>query len=137
MISVKLTDQVIHLPALIAQVESFQAGAVTTFCGNVRSQDNGKSVLSLSYEIHPTSEAMLNKIVHEVASRHTVLGIAVAHRFGKIALGESALIVVIAAVHRAEAFSACLQMVDEIKAHLPIWKHQVFADGTDEWVNCA
>lgn len=137
MISVLLTDKVISLPIFIAQVESDQAGAVATFSGNVRSSDHGKKVVSLSYEIHPTTVQVLDQVVRDVASRHKVLAVAVAHRFGEIAIGESALIVAISSEHRGEAFEACAEIVDEIKARIPIWKHQVFADGSDEWVNCA
>ena len=137
MISVLLTDQVISLSQFTAQVESVQAGVVATFSGNVRIVDKGKEVTKLFYEIHPSTEQILNEVVRDVASRYKVLGIAVAHRFGDIALGESALIVAISAEHRGDAFLACAEMVDEIKARIPIWKHQVFTDGSDEWVNCA
>lgn len=137
MISVLLTDEVISLSQFISQIESTQAGAIATFSGNVRILDNGREVVRLSYEIHPSTEQILNEVVHDVASRHKVLGVAVAHRFGEIALGESALIVAISAEHRGDAFSACAEMVDEVKARIPIWKHQFFTDGSDEWVNCA
>lgn len=137
MISVLLTDQVISLSKFVSQVESFQAGAVATFCGNVRVHDNGKEVAKLTYEIHPSTEEILNGVVREVASRHKVLGVAVAHRYGEIPIGDSAFIVAVSAPHRAEAFAACTELVDEVKARIPIWKHQVFIDGSDEWVNCA
>jgi len=137
MISVLLTDKVISLPDFIAQVETSESGAVATFSGNVRSFDHDKEIVQLTYEIHPTTEKILDEVVRDVASRHDVISVAVAHRFGEIAIGESALIVAISAEHRGEAFRACSEMVDEIKARIPIWKHQVFTDGTDEWVNCA
>ena len=137
MISVLLTDQVISLSQFTSQVESVQAGALATFSGNVRILDNGREVTKLSYEIHPSTEQVLNDVVRDVASRHKVLGVAVAHRFGDIALGESALVVAISAEHRGDAFLACAEMVDEIKGRIPIWKHQIYSDGSDEWVNCA
>lgn len=137
MISVLLTDQIINLPDFVAQVESTSAGAVATFSGNVRTHDHGKEVSALSYAIHPQTEAFLNQVVTEVANRHKIISVAVAHRYGDIELGESALIVAVSAEHRGEAFATCTEMVDEIKAKIPIWKHQVFTDGSDEWVNCA
>lgn len=137
MISVLLTDQIISLSDLLALVETNNSGAIATFCGNVRSLDHGKEVARLSYEIHPSTEEVLVAVVNEVASFHNVISVAVAHRFGEIAIGESALIVAISAEHRGEAFRACSAMVDEIKSRIPIWKHQEFTDGTDEWVNCA
>lgn len=137
MISVLLTDQIINPPDFVAQVESISAGAVAIFSGNVRNHDHGKEVSSLSYEIHPSTEQVLQQVVKNVALRHQVISVSVAHRFGDIELGQSALIVAVSAEHRGEAFAACVEMVDEIKARIPIWKHQVFTDGTDEWVNCA
>ncbi len=137
MISVLLTDQIIDLPDFVAQVESTSAGAVATFSGNVRTHDLGKEVSSLSYEIHPSTEQVLKEVVKDIAQRHQIISVSVAHRFGDIELGQSALIVAVSAEHRGEAFATCAEMVDEIKAKIPIWKHQIFADGTDEWVNCA
>lgn len=137
MISVILTDHEILLSDAISQVESDDSGAITTFSGNVRSLDHGKEVSTLSYEIHPRTESTLIEVVNEVISRHNVAKVAVAHRYGEIPIGESAFIVAVASAHRAEAFAACIEIVDEVKARIPIWKHQVFTDGTDEWVNCA
>lgn len=137
MISTLLTDQVILPPMFITQVEDVEAGAVVVFSGNVRSFDHGKKITSLAYEIHPSTEATLKEVVEEVAGRHKVKHVSVAHRYGEIPLGEPAFIVAVSSEHRAEAFAACTQLVDEVKARIPIWKHQVFTDGTDEWVNCA
>ena len=137
MISVLLTEGQILLPALIDQVQTPEAGAIVTFEGNVRAFDHGKEISRLSYEIHPYTETTLDEVVHEVAGRHKVKHVSVAHRYGDIPIGESAFIVSISSEHRAEAFAACIEMVDEVKARIPIWKHQIFADGTDEWVNCA
>ena len=137
MISVILTDREIFLSEAISQVESHDSGAIATFSGNVRSLDGGKEVSSLSYEIHPQTEASLREVVNEVASRHHVAKVAVAHRYGEILIGETAFIVAVASEHRGEAFATCIEIVDEVKTRIPIWKHQVFADGTDEWVNCA
>ncbi|MBI3428653.1 MAG: molybdenum cofactor biosynthesis protein MoaE [Actinobacteria bacterium] len=132
-----LTVEPISAILLSHEVASRAAGAVVTFSGNVRDHDHGKSVESLSYEIHPSSSEILAETVREVASRYEVTGVAVAHRYGEIAIGEAALAIAVAAAHRDQAFKACAELVSEIKAKIPIWKHQVFADGTDEWVNCA
>ncbi len=69
--------------------------------------------------------------------RHDVVAVAVAHRHGLIPIGESALVAAASARHRQQAFEACVELVEETKKRIPIWKHQVFDDGTDEWVNCA
>lgn len=132
-----LTPEPVSASLLAEKVVSDNSGAVVTFSGNVRDHDHGKSVASLRYEIHPSSSLILSETVEEVALRHNLTGVAVAHRYGEIPIGEAALVVSVAAAHRGEAFAACTELVDEIKARMPIWKHQVFTDGTDEWVNCA
>jgi molybdopterin synthase catalytic subunit len=132
-----VTTEVILVSELAASVSSKVAGAVVTFSGDVRDNDHGRSVASLEYEAHPTAQRLLEKVAQEVAARHDVISVAVAHRVGPIPIGESALVAAVAAKHRQSAFAACTELVDEVKAQIPIWKHQVFTDGTDEWVNCA
>jgi molybdopterin synthase catalytic subunit len=122
---------------LAAAVRSNTAGAIVTFSGDVRDNDHGRDVASLEYEAHPTAQNLLEKVAGEIAARHEVLSVAVAHRHGPIPIGESALVAAVSAKHRKAAFDACADLVDEVKVQIPIWKHQVFADGTDEWVNCA
>lgn len=114
-----------------------EAGAVVTFSGDVRDHDHGRVVASLTYEGHPTAAAVLLEVAQQIAAEHEVLAIAVVHRVGPIAIGESALVAAVSSAHRQEAFAACSALVDLTKERLPVWKHQVFADGTDEWVNCA
>ena len=132
-----VTTDVILVSELSAAVRSNTAGAIVTFSGDVRDNDHGREVSSLEYEAHPTAQNLLEKVASEIAARHEVLSVAVAHRHGPIPIGESALVAAVAAKHRKAAFEACADLVDEVKAQIPIWKHQVFADGTDEWVNCA
>lgn len=112
------------------------AGAVVTFAGTVRDHDHGRSVRSLSYEAHPSAAQVLATVADDVAAQVPVHRLAVSHRVGDLAIGDAALVVAAAAAHRAEAFRACVLLVDEVKARLPVWKHQVFTDGTHEWVNC-
>lgn len=136
-VEVTLTTGVISSADSIERVESDSCGAIVTFIGNVRAFDHGKEIASLSYEIHPSTAATLREVVQDVSDRHRIKHVSVAHRYGDIPIGESAFIVAVSSEHRAEAFAACMQLVDEVKARIPIWKHQVFTDGTDEWVNCA
>jgi molybdopterin synthase catalytic subunit len=132
-----VTTDPISVSDLAAKVRSNTAGAIVTFSGDVRDNDHGRDVLSLSYEAHPSAQALLEKVASQIAEQYDVLSVAVAHRHGDIAIGEAALVAAVAAKHRKAAFDACAALVDEVKAQIPIWKHQVFADGTDEWVNCA
>jgi molybdopterin synthase catalytic subunit len=91
----------------------------------------------LEYEAHPDASAVLAAVVSEVAAGSEAAVIAVSHRVGTLRIGEAALVVSVSATHRAEAFAACARLVDVVKLRLPVWKHQWFADGTEEWVNCA
>jgi len=132
---------VTEAPILVEDVRALaadvSAGAVVTFSGDVRDHDHGRSVERLEYEGHPTAAAVIAEVAAEVAARHDVIAIAVAHRVGPLQVGDAALVAAVSAAHRGEAFRACSDLVDEVKHRLPVWKHQVFSDGTDEWVNCA
>ena len=84
----------------------------------------------------PTAAAVVASVAADVAARAPgVRAVAVSHRVGALDVGEVALACAVAADHRQAAFATCAELVDEIKRALPVWKHQVFADGTDEWVN--
>ena len=117
-------------------VAEARAGAVVSFQGVVRDHDHGRGVTLLEYEGHPTAEAILREVASEIAADPDVYAVAVSHRVGTLAIGDVALVAAVSTAHRAAAFAACARLVDEVKARLPIWKRQVFADGTDEWVNC-
>jgi len=137
MITTLITSDLIDLGTFVELVKSNDHGAIVTFSGNVRNHDGGKVVKTLTYEIHPSADRVLREIVTEIAENSQLGSVAVAHRYGEIPIGESAFLVAVSAVHRAPALTACSLLVEEVKARLPIWKHQLFADGTDEWVNFA
>lgn len=118
-----------------AMVAHPAAGAVVSFAGVVRDHDGGRSVARLVYEGHPSADAVLAQVAAEIAKDPAVFAVAVSHRIGELGIGDVALAAAVATAHRAEAFAACARLVDEVKARLPIWKHQFFSDGTDEWVN--
>jgi molybdenum cofactor synthesis domain-containing protein len=124
----------IDLAALVAQVSVPAAGAVLTFEGRVRDHDGGRHVVALHYEAHPDAAAVLADVVGRTPG---VLAAAAAHRVGDLAVGDLAFAAAVGAPHRAEAFAGLSWLVDEVKRELPVWKRQVFADGTDEWVNSA
>jgi molybdopterin synthase catalytic subunit len=111
------------------------AGAVVVFQGVVRDHDHGRAVTLLEYEAHPSAEAVLREVAAEVAADPAVYAVAVSHRIGRLEIGDAALVAAVATAHRAAAFAACARLVDEVKARLPVWKRQVFLDGTEEWVN--
>ena len=132
-----VTDAPVNIAELSKLVTNPHSGAVVTFCGDVRDHDGGKEVAALLYEIHPSAPEQIKLITQSVIGRFEIENVAVAHRFGDIEIGETAFAVAVSAAHRQAAFDACSAIVDEVKAKLPIWKHQKFTDGTDEWVNCA
>lgn len=133
---IAVTTSPLDLAAHEAVVAGPRAGAVVSFQGVVRDHDHGRPVSKLEYEGHPTAEAVLREVAAEIAADPDVYAVAVSHRVGPLEIGDVALVAAVSTAHRAAAFAACARLVDEVKARLPIWKHQIFADGTDEWVNC-
>ncbi|MBI4942818.1 MAG: molybdenum cofactor biosynthesis protein MoaE [Actinobacteria bacterium] len=131
-----VTAEPLDVAAHEAAVADASAGAVVSFSGVVRDHDGGRSVTGIEYVGHPTAGDVLARVLADVAARTDVEAIAVSHRIGPLAVGESALVVAVAGAHRQEAFAAAALLVDEVKHHLPVWKRQVFTDGTDEWVAC-
>ncbi|MBJ8343498.1 molybdenum cofactor biosynthesis protein MoaE [Antrihabitans sp. YC2-6] len=121
-------------PAVVdAAVAGPKYGAVVVFTGVVRNHDGGQEVSLLEYSSHPDAEKFLTKICAEV-SEATGLPVAAVHRVGKLTVGDLAVVAAVASPHRAEAFTACAELVERIKHEVPIWKRQHFADGVSEWV---
>jgi molybdopterin synthase catalytic subunit len=120
-----------------ASIESFVQtdadGAVVTFEGVIRDHDHGSGVSALDYEAHPDAEAFLREVCQSIAAS-SGLRVAAAHRIGHLVIGDIALIASVAAPHRADAFAACAELVDQIKKRVPIWKRQHLDDGISEWV---
>jgi molybdopterin synthase catalytic subunit len=134
---ISVTETPLDVAAHERAVADAATGAVVSFAGVVRDHDDGRPVTLLEYEAHPSAEAVLKEVAAAIAAEHPeVRAIAVSHRVGVLQIGDVALAAAVATAHRAEAFAACARLVDEVKARLPVWKRQVFADGTEEWVNC-
>ncbi|HZU47688.1 MAG TPA: molybdenum cofactor biosynthesis protein MoaE [Mycobacterium sp.] len=134
----ELTEQPILLADHEELVSHQAAGAVVGFVGMIRDHDGGRQVLRLEYSAHPSASQVLSDVLSEIAEQsHGVRAIAASHRIGALQIGEAALVAAVAADHRRAAFETCAHLVDTIKARLPVWKHQFFADGTDEWVGSA
>ncbi len=131
-----VSEQPLDVAAHEQAVGLAAAGARVVFCGVVRDVDHGRRVVELEYEGHPSAEAVLREVAAGFAADPEVLAVAVSHRVGALVVGDVALVAAVSTSHRREAFDVCRQLVDEVKRRLPIWKRQVFDDGTDEWVNC-
>jgi molybdopterin synthase catalytic subunit len=133
-----VTDQPISLAEHEELVSHQAAGAIVGFVGVIRDHDDGRGVSRLEYSAHPSAAQVFVDVVTEVAEQSTgVRAIAASHRIGVLQIGEAALVAAVAADHRQAAFAGCAQLVDTIKARLPVWKHQFFNDGTEEWVGSA
>ena len=133
---VAVTDAPLDVAAHEDAVAHARAGATVTFRGIVRDHDHGRSVVRLEYHAHPTAAEVLGQVAAETSELPEVLAVAVSHRVGVLEVGDTALVATVSAEHRRVAFEACARLVDEVKHRLPVWKRQVFGDGSDEWVNC-
>ena len=131
---VDIRDTRLDVAEVMSAVGDTAAGGITLFVGAVRDHDENRDVVGLDYTAHPTALAQLAEVAERVAKEYDVLALAAVHRVGTLAIGDAAVIVATAAPHRGEAFEASRALIDQLKATVPIWKHQVFADGTDEWV---
>lgn len=129
-----LRDSELSVDEVYRAIHDPEAGGVALFVGTVRDHDSGRDVLSLDYSAHPAAEAAMRAAAEKIVADLEVRGIAVVHRVGSLAIGDIAVIVGVSAPHRSDAFDAARQLIDEVKRQTPIWKHQGFADGTDEWV---
>ncbi|WP_445154766.1 molybdenum cofactor biosynthesis protein MoaE [Arthrobacter sp. Hor0625] len=138
-----LSAEPISVDQAIAAVESDTAGAVVSFSGVVRNHDGGKPVQRLSYSAHPTAHQVMTDVVAQLVAEQAPAGtdgpaqpvkIWAAHRTGMLEIGDPALVCAVSAAHRGQAFAVCSELVDRIKAQVPIWKEQFFTDGTVEWV---
>jgi len=133
-----MTDQPISLAEHEELVSHQSAGAVVGFVGMIRDHDGGRRVVRLEYSAHPSAAQVMADVVADVGRQSSgVRAIAASHRIGVLDIGEAALVAAVAADHRQAAFTTCADLVDTIKARLPVWKHQFFGDGTEEWVGSA
>ncbi|WP_067178890.1 molybdenum cofactor biosynthesis protein MoaE [Microtetraspora niveoalba] len=129
-----IRDTPLSVDEVLNAVGDHAAGGTAIFVGTVREEDQGKAVTLLSYSAHPSAEDELRRVAEKVAADHHVTALAAVHRVGDLRLGDVAVIVAVACPHRGEAFAASRRLIDDLKHEVPIWKHQVFADGTSEWV---
>ncbi|RAJ41327.1 molybdopterin synthase catalytic subunit [Kitasatospora sp. SolWspMP-SS2h] len=127
-------DTPLSLDEVHAAVGDDAAGGTTLFVGTVRDHDGGKPVAALEYSAHPTAARELRRIAEKVCADFPVRALAAVHRTGRLGIGDVAVIVAVSCPHRGEAFAAARRLIDDLKHEVPIWKHQVFADGEEEWV---
>ncbi len=119
---------------VLAAVEDPAAGGVNLFVGAVRDHDGGDQVDHLDYTAHPSALDRMREVAEGVAAEFEVIALAAVHRTGPLRIGDAAVLVAASAAHRGQAYDASRALIDRLKATVPIWKHQVFADGREEWV---
>ncbi|MFE3828149.1 molybdenum cofactor biosynthesis protein MoaE [Streptomyces sp. NPDC059092] len=129
-----IRDTPLSVDEVFRAVGDDAAGGTALFVGTVRDHDGGASVDALGYSCHPSAEAELRRVAEKIVAGHPVRALAAVHRVGDLEIGDLAVVVAVSCPHRAEAFEACRKLIDDLKHEVPIWKHQKFSDGTEEWV---
>jgi len=131
----QISEEPLDPAPLVALVQSPDMGAVVTFAGVVRNNFGGRATAYLEYEaFEPMATNVLGELAAEARGQWSTGAIAIHHRIGRLAIGEIAVLIVVAAPHRHEAFEAAEQIMDRIKQVAPIWKKEIWADGAGEWV---
>lgn len=131
---ISITPERLDRDALVAAVSHPSVGGIVVFEGVVRDNARGKQVRYLEYDVYPEMAVQqIREIVAEAQKRWGVERVAVAHRVGKLEIGEASVIIVVASPHRGEAFDACRYIIDTLKTTVPIWKKEVATNG-EEWV---
>jgi molybdopterin synthase catalytic subunit len=134
----RITRLPIDVAALVREVEHARVGAVATFVGVVRaeSRGDGTALAELEYTAHESMAlAEMQRIAAEVAAAHAVNAVSAVHRLGNLKLGEASVAVVVSAPHRAAAFAACREVIEKLKADVPVFKREIWADGAGTWVH--
>ncbi|MGI9092199.1 MAG: molybdenum cofactor biosynthesis protein MoaE [Mycobacteriales bacterium] len=132
----RISDQRLSVDEHRTAVGGDASGACVLFTGVVRDHDHDRPVRELEYVAHPSAAQVIADVAAGIVAIEEVDDVAVSHRVGVLGVGDVALVAAVSAAHRRAAFEACALLVDEVKTRLPIWKRQVFHDGSDEWVNC-
>lgn len=131
---ISITRERLDRDALVEAVSHPSVGGIVVFEGVVRNNARGKQVRYLEYDVYPEMAVQqIREIVSEAERRWGVERVAVAHRVGRLEIGEASVIIVVAAAHRGEAFDACRYIIDTLKTTVPIWKKEVATNG-EEWV---
>ena len=133
-----ITDELIDIQKFFSCESPRSCGAVASFVGIVRNHDKGRAVKGLYYDCYRSmAEKMIKALIEEAETRWDLGEVMVSHRIGHLEIGEVAVAIRVTSAHRAEAFEACRFMIEGIKEKVPIWKKEIFEDGTSEWVLCS
>jgi molybdopterin synthase catalytic subunit len=131
---IRLTADPIDLAAVTAEVADERAGAIATFLGTTRVHSRGRTVTHLEYEaFEGMAERELERIARSLKERYDLCEIAIAHRVGRVGIGETSVAIAVSAPHRADALAACKDAIDTLKESVPLWKKEVY-EGGEEWI---
>ncbi|HZR90787.1 MAG TPA: molybdenum cofactor biosynthesis protein MoaE [Gaiellaceae bacterium] len=130
----RLTDQPIDVAAVVREVASDRAGGIATFIGTTRSESRGRAVRQLEYEAYEgMAEQVMADLAADLERRYELTAVAIAHRTGRVVVGEISVVIAVSAPHRADALAACREAIDRLKETVPLWKKEVYEDG-EEWI---
>jgi molybdopterin synthase catalytic subunit len=131
---VELRAGALSVDEVLAAVSGPGIGGTAVFVGTVRDHDGGRGVTGLEYTAHPSAGEQMRAVAERAVAGSSGVRVAAVHRVGELAVGDTAVIVAAGAPHRAEAFEVGRRLIDDLKHEVPIWKHQRFQDGSQEWV---
>jgi molybdopterin synthase catalytic subunit len=130
----RVTDKPIELQALVDCVTDPEAGAIATFIGTTRNNNQGRKVIALDYEAYPEmAEKELARLGEEAKKKWQICRMAIVHRVGPVQITEPSVVIAVSAAHREAAFAACRFAIEEIKKTVPIWKKEVY-EGGEIWI---
>ena len=130
----RLTADPIDLEAVVAEVADERAGAIATFVGTTRVESRGRTVTRLEYEAYEgMAEQEMARIAEELIARYDLVKVAIAHRIGRVEIGEASVAIAVSAPHRADALAACKDAIDTLKETVPLWKKEIY-EGGEEWI---
>lgn len=133
---IELTHDPIDCTAVLASVQTTQAGAVVLFLGTVREFTRGRQTLALVYDAYPAMALKsMAELADEAAARWPLSKVTIVHRLGRLELGDVSVAVAVSSPHRGDAFEAGRFLIDRLKEVVPIWKQEHWSDGTTEWVH--
>lgn len=130
----RLSEEPLSLDEAVREVASDDAGAIATFTGTTRARSRGRDVVRLEYEAYEgMAETEMARIAQELRERYSLIEVAIHHRVGVVAIGETSVVIAVSAAHRADALAACTDAIDTLKQTVPLWKKEIYAGG-EEWV---
>jgi MoaE-MoaD fusion protein len=132
--SFRLTSDPIDLDAVVEEVADERAGAIATFLGTTRVESRGRTVHHLEYEAYEgMAESVMEELAQSLLAKYDLCGVAITHRIGRVAIGETSVAIAVSAPHRDHALAACKEAIDTLKETVPLWKKEVY-EGGEEWI---